>query len=486
MVKRVCFLFFLLPHLIFSGEFIASVNKNQVNVGDSFTLNLTLKDTSAKGSPVIDGLQHSFSIHSQQQMFNTVMSNGRVSSSTTWKLVLIPQKEGDFVIPSISIQTSEGSLSSDPIAILVVKGGAASESSDASDLILTTDVSNVQPYKNEPFIYTVRIISKSDLADIKMQKISLDNAIIDMYGEPKVYKKVVDGINMTIIEFHYLITSLNIGTLKIPSVTVQGVVPTKRKILGNSFFDDDFDPFSIMQGFAQLKPFALTTEEVILHVQPPIAGVDPWLPAKSLKIEEIWDGSQHLKEGEPFTRGLKIIAEGARSTQLPSLNDLQVSDHSFKIYADKPELGDEGKNDEIQSYRKEEYTFIPQKSGELTLPEISVVWWDVTKKEKAITKIPARTLHVLPASGSVSLNEEIAEAEITPKAPEIPSNDLQITPLTYVLIGTLSIILFFVIFWGVTLQRKIIKMNLKKNANQQKKKNSESSKREKLPDLNPT
>ena len=63
-----------------------------------------------------------FLIHSQQQASNTVVVNGSATSSVTWKITLIPQEVGNLEIESISIDTSEGRLSSEPIVIHVMEG----------------------------------------------------------------------------------------------------------------------------------------------------------------------------------------------------------------------------------------------------------------------------------------------------------------------------------------------------------------------------
>ena len=268
MVRRLMFLFLLLPLFLFSGEFSASVSKNQINLGESFTLYLTLKGGSSKSAPSIDPLKKLFFIYSQQQSSNTVIINGQVTVSKTWLFTLIPQKEGEVEIPSITLDTSEGILTSEPIKMRIVKGNAAEGSSDSSDIkgvTLTTSLTNAKPYKNEPFIYTVRLASKRELANIKMEKIDIEDAIIEANGEPKNYEQVVDGIRVGVIEFSYLITPLKAGPLKIPSSIIQGVIPIRRKSQRGSFFDDDFDPFSMMHGFDQLKPFALATEEAMLE-----------------------------------------------------------------------------------------------------------------------------------------------------------------------------------------------------------------------------
>lgn len=501
MVKYLIYLFLWLPPLLFSAEFTANVNRNQINAGESFILNLTLKEASAQNPPSIDDLKQSFFIHSQQHASNIVMTNGRITSSTSWKIVLTPQKEGEIIIPSISINTSEGTFSSQPITMNVIKGNSsASDTSDINGLTLTTDVSKAKPYKNEPIFYTVKLSSRLDLVNVKIQKFNMEDAIIEPNGEPKVYKKVVDGINVNVIELSYLMTPLKTGLLKIPSFAIQGEIPMKRQSATRSSFDDDFEPFFMLSGFDRLKPFMLTTQEEVLDVQPAIAGVTPWLAAQSVKIEEIWDEAQTLQVGEPIIRSLKIVAKGILSNQLPSLNEQQMGEHHFKIYADKPEMRDEIKDENIYSSRQEQYTLIPQQSGVLTLPEISVIWWDVTKNEKALALLPSRKLEILPSpentKSHISLTDE--EKSTLPASQDI---SIQNHAFLYALIAGLVALLFAVFFWVIALQKKIRRLaepsaelriaspkekSRQSLYSQSKQKLPGKDKKEKLPDLNPT
>ncbi|HEV8051252.1 MAG TPA: hypothetical protein VGP47_02075, partial [Parachlamydiaceae bacterium] len=306
---------------------------------------------------------------------------------------------------------------------------------------------------------------------------------------------IVDGARQGIIEFNYLITPLKAGNLKIPSTVVQGSIPIRNKSHGRSFFDNDFDPFSLMQGFDQLKPFGLSTQEIVLEVQPPVEDVNPWLPARSLTIEEIWDPSQKLQEGEFFTRGFKIYAEGINSSQLSSVPELQVSDSRFKLYADKPETTDEKKDRQVKSSRKEQYTLIPQQSGRITLPEIAVTWWNVDRNEKVVTRIPARTLDILPAE-QVAMNTRPAKDILD----ERKSVDTQYTeaspvnPILYAAIAALAFLLLLAVVWAVTVQKKMSRLlkpvaEMKPALKPVFRKDSDyspKSKQEKLNDLNPT
>lgn len=498
MVKQLILLLLAFPYLLFSAEFTASLRKTQVNLSEPFILNLTLKDASANDIPALDLLKHSFVINSQQQSSNTIVRNGKVSSSVSWQISLTAKAVGEAIIPSIEINTTAGPLATTPIKLEIVKGSVSD--SNTNEISIATNVNNLKPFKNEPVFLKVQMSSKINLANIKIQNFSIEDAIVESNGEPVIGTKIIDGVRVHIIEYNYLITPLKTGSLKIPAIVIQGGIPMKRQHRGG--LDDDFEPLASMLGFTQLKPFTAVSNEVDLEVTPPIAGIVPWLPAKSIVIEESWDPSQLLQVGEPIVRSFKIVAEGIASSQLPSLNDLQIIDKGFKIYADKPEFQDKITGNNIYSYRKEQYTLIPQQSGTLTLPEITLVWWDVTKNEKSFAYIPARTLEIAPLAtnplSSADLDENFIPADIS-KSHSV-GTALQGNGMLIIALILLSTLLLAAVVIGIILQRKIMRMqeNLTEHRPINKPTNkinvlplkkgiiTAKNKKEKLPDLNPT
>lgn len=485
---------------LFAGEFTASVSSTQVHLSDSFSLNLTLKNSSLKQAPDVSALKKQFLIHSQQQSTNTTIVNGKVSSSITWKLLLTPKVEGVVQIPPLTVDTAEGVLSTQPVALNVIKGSAPQTNADNAGPNIITKVSNAFPYKNEPLIYTAFLTSKTPLYNIKTQKIQVEDAIVELLKEPKLEERVIGGVLLNVVEFTYLITPLKTGFLTIPSVAIQGAIPQKRNEQFNSFFNDDLDPFAIMHGFERIKPFTLMTEKIQVDVQPAIAEMSPWLPAKALTLEEQWPSDQTLRVGEPFSRGFLIKAEGLKASQLPHLEDLQHQSSLFKVYADKPEEQEKVLEDTIHSTRKEQYTLIPQQAGTWVLPEISINWWDSAKKKKRTSNIPARTVQILPSlETTTSTSQEITFTPTTTTATEAPFSSVHSPFLLYGIIGILAFFLTAALLWGFTLQRKIASLTqdpsqkpIKPPAAKPKKSipppvtEAQKEKKEKLPDLNPT
>lgn len=471
MVKLLCLL--LIPFIAFAGEFTSQVNRNPTNLGEGFTLTLTLTNSSPKGHPALEALNASFVIHSQKQSNSFYMQNGTTTSSTIWQLTLIPQKAGKIIIPPISIETNSGILSTQAIALQV-----SAESNQEQDVSLVTTASTLKPFKNETFLYTVRLASAHNLNNIGLESISIEDAIVEQADKPKITKELINGVNNYIVEFNYLITPLKPGTFIIPALAVQGEIPLRSK--GGSR-----DIFAMMQGFDHVKPFVLNTDRIQMEVAPPEEGVNPWLPAESIVIKEIWSPAP-LQAFEPITRNFEIYGEGVLATQLPDLSLLQA-DKSFRVYSDKPEIKNEFQKGKILSTRKESYTLIPQSEGDLTLPAISIAWWDVKNNKKTITTIAPRTVHVLPP------------ARTTPQTPETPPEVITLiepqSPILYILIGGLATLLLMAIIGLFVMQSKITKLKgpaIKKVALSQpvlfapKPPKEKKEKKEKLPDLNPT
>lgn len=494
---------------LMAGEFSASVSSTEVHVNEPFFLNFTLTDSSSKETPVFSALNQHFLIHSQQKFAHTTINNGKVSSSIVWKLSLTPKTEGTLQIPTMTILTKEGVLSTKPITLHVAKGLSSQARGDNTGLNLVNRVSNVSPYKNEPFIYTALLTSRLPLYNVQAQKLQVDDAIVELLGEPKLEEKTIGRTVMHVVEFHYLITPLKPGALTIPSITIQGAIPQKRKERFRSLFDEEFESLAFMQGFEPLKSFTLMTEKIPLNVQPAIPEVAPWLPAKALTLEEQWPHDQLLRVGEPFSRGVLIQAEGLKASQLPHLEELQGQEGAFKVYADKPKTQEKMSQGIIESTRQEQYTFIPQQAGTWVLPEIAIHWWDSVNKEKRTSTLPARTVEILPAvspnpasTGSPSASQEGVTSPTSTTEATATESPTPSTPPPYMLYGIIGALAFFLaaaILWGLILHRKMqsftqdfakpskspkpvkqVAMDTQRRVTHQKEKN------EKLPDLNPT
>ena len=70
--------------------------------------------------------------------------------------------------------------------------------------------------------------------------------------------------------------------------------------------------------------------------------------------------------------------------------------NKIKSYSDQPVLNTEKTAYGLKGTRIEKFALIPNISGEIKLPEISVKWWDVNKKELRTSLISEKIINVLP------------------------------------------------------------------------------------------
>jgi hypothetical protein len=449
-----------------AADFTATVESNDIAAGEGFSLQLSLTGTDAKSDPDIAALQQSFTVVSEGHTSNTSIINGSVKSSIGWDLTLISKKEGMVEIPAVSIDTDAGVLHTQPIA-LKVEGAVAQPGHVArgNNISVSAKAEQNNPYQNQPISYTATVTARATIADVAVGDINVDHAIIEKQGQPEMRDEVENGVPVKVIKLRFLITPLAAGKITIPPVTLQGQIENQEQPRAQTN-NGMVDPFQMMQnmggfGFRSFKPFSIASNAVELDVKPPAVAMDPWLPLHSLVIHEKMDTAQ-AKVGEPLTRKLVLMAEGAVGSQLPSL-EAQQNHTDFKVYNDKPTMGNDvdKKTGIVSGWRGESFSLIPQKSGKLTLPAIKVAWWDIDNNKIAYAELPEKTIDVAPGAAAQTAPPPAAVPDAS-ASPVPPSASTAATPRPYALyaiVAALAFVLLLVVFWAFSLQRKISRLN---------------------------
>lgn len=137
--------------------------------------------------------------------------------------------------------------------------------------------------------------------------------------------------------------------------------------------------------------------ESVLEVLPAPAGAgEPFLPARSVTLEESWSRDPDaLSAGTPVTRILVLRAEGLAAERLPRLE--MAASAALRVYHDHPELHTEYLETGMVGQRTQRIVLLPVSEGEVALPELSVRWWDVEADGGRTATLPGRTLRLQPA-----------------------------------------------------------------------------------------
>jgi len=341
-------------------------------------------------------------------------------------------------------------------------GTSASQANvDGSMVSITALASTMKPYQNQSIQYTVRCVLRGSISDASLGDISVNNAIVEQQGKPNVRDQYENGLAVRIIEFHFIITPLQSGTITIPSAVMQGKIrtPDITDSFGGGLSSGMRQALSFFSAFGD-EPFKVASNQLQLEVKPPATTMDPWLPLTSLRIMEDTSASQPVRVGEPLTQKITLLADGAVGGQLPDIEAKQ-DQKNFRVYADKPTTGEDvdTKSGMVLGWRKESYTLIPQKAGQSMLPAIKVRWWDTVNNKVAVAELPERVIDVLPVAAAQNLPPVGGRATgrsalmQSLKGATVPSNFGSL--LLYSLMGVLAGMLLFGAFWRSKFWRKM-------------------------------
>lgn len=331
---------------------------------------------------------------------------------------------------------------------------------DGSMVSVSAKAGTATPYQNQSIQYTIRCVVRGSIFDLSLSDISVSSAIVEPQGKPVVHDQIENGVAVRVAEFRYIVTPLQPGKMTIPPVTLQGKfeTPDLASVRGAFGENNSSGLRQILNFFSAFggQTFSVTSNSTTLDVKAPAARLDPWLPLTSLKIIDDIDTSQAVRAGEPLTRKLTLLADGAAGSQLPDLES-QQGDADFKVYADKPATGEDidEKSGAILGWRKESYSLVALKPGRLVLPAIKLSWWDTVNNKIATTEVPERVLNILPGAAVQNAPAAGATARLAPAQPQHHAVPVQTGRLLlYGFFGMLAFGLLYALFRWVKRWRK--------------------------------
>lgn len=364
-----------------ASDLSATVDRNAIAPDES--LNLTLRyEGQAMGDPDFSQLQRDFDIIANQRQSQFSFGGGAGQSYTLWQLSLMPRRVGTLVIPSFNFK---GEVSDAiPIEVRDTPKPAASDRA----VFVETELESDQAYVQEQVLLTLRLYTSVPLSSLSAAELEVPGARVVRVHETQ-FQKTINGTEYTVIELKYALFADNSADLVIPPLRFSGTVPDGR------------DPFSSFGGsfFGRSgKRMVVDSAAKNLRVKPRPEGIaaSQWLPSKGLSLAQRWSGKpDQLVVGEPVTRSVIISAQGLQGSQLPPLN--MESGEGFKLYPDQAKVEDSVSASGILGTRIESVAVVPTRPGPLTLPEISVKWWDTVSGQMRETRLESQTVTVVAA-----------------------------------------------------------------------------------------
>ncbi|NLD01315.1 MAG: protein BatD [Gammaproteobacteria bacterium] len=389
MTSYLCAIVLLCCSQIQAATFQATVDRTQLNSGESVELILESDDATQFLTPDLTPLENLFSILASKQVQRLSTQTQAERNVTQWVLTLQPKRTGSVIIPPLRL----GQLQSSAIN-LYVKEATEHSVTPLEPVYIDTQLDQEWVYVQAQLILTLRIYHAIPLfADSNLTPLLLDNARVEQLGKPRTFEQHINGVRHGVIEIRYAIFPQQSGTLDIPAQVFSAT------LAGHNPYS--LTPFTARPGQrVEVKSARITIQVQDIPSSYPADAL--WLPAQNISLKQEWTPSLNgsITAGSAVTRVLTLQAQGLPSSQLPELPSTQSANYS--LYVDKPMLNHRYTEQGLLSQRDERQALIFQNSGSQKLAAIKLPWWNTQTDQLEYAQLPEQTLLVsaLPASQS--------------------------------------------------------------------------------------
>jgi hypothetical protein len=425
------FLLFMLwlPAFAFANDVSAKLDRDQVYLGETVTLNVRIGGGGSIDNPDLSALNQDFDILGTSSNSSYSVINGHIGSELTLGIALRPKHVGTLQIPPLTI----AGATTQPLSLQVSAPDNASHSDADKDVFLEASANPEQAYVNQQLLYTVRLYSDVNLSGGVLPDPQMQNAEVRRLGGNDTFETERNGKRYHVIQRRYAIVPQQAGTLTIPALSFQG------NAVNAGDPQDPGDFFGQSGLFANTAPVSADAPVVSVEVRatPSDWGKTTWLPARALtlSLDGMSDSQASLTVGQPLNVRMVLQATGLPAEALPEPNIPALD--GATVYPEPPHDTTQDDGEWLIGRRERSLTIIPTRTGTLTIPATTLTWFDVQSNHTEVASIPAHTFHVSPAAISIASGSSSAQPAIGASA-SAPASPLAMSkPALTVSLGSL-------------------------------------------------
>lgn len=397
-------------------ELRAQVDANEITTDDTVTLTLTLTTPDGNAPrlnlPALDGFDVVGSSTSSQYS----IVNGSANASTVYAFELQPTRAGDITIPSLKLNISGQTLSSQAITVRVTQGNGTPTRKNSQ----RTSPFGASPFSslfgNDPFSNDMF----SNRASLNIQAATNKQSVY--VGEPLEYTVRVQADAMLLGEPQYNAPNFTGFWAHQPPQSRQGInaseittllFPTKAGEL-------TIDPATIRAdgGFFS-NALEQKTEPVVIKVKPLPQGAPVEFNGAVGQFEiRATPDKMETRVGEPITVRVEIRGSGNFDT---FVEPKWTNDKNWRAFDAKAETKSDVVNGTLVGTKTYERTLIPTQEGTLEIPVTRFAYFD--PRDENYHVIETQALQVKVAAGDASTSN-VNEPALTQEG----SNAKQIIP----------------------------------------------------------
>ena len=365
----------------------AWLDRNSMQMGETVTLNVEVSGDNGAAKPDFGPLALDFSLLGTQSSTSMNIVNGQASSKMLWAIGLEPKRAGTLTIPALDVAGQH----TQALTLSVQSATAGTGGKVGDDVYIDAAIEPRAPYVQQQVRLTVKLYFAVNLTDGSLDEPQAEGLVVRKLGQDLNYAAEVSGRRYHVLERHYALLPEKSGALSLPPIAFRGHA---------------VDPGDINSFFSRGRSVAARSEAITLDVRarPQASGNDAWLPARSVTlIADGIDTTTNAKVGEPLTLTLRLKAQGLGFEQLPELKLPTIE--GADIYPDKTTTQNRDDGEWLFGERERKFAIVPNRSGPLTLPAISIDWWDSAHDRAETARVPERTLDVQPGVVSATKSD---------------------------------------------------------------------------------
>ncbi len=235
---------------------------------------------------------------------------------------------------------------------------------------LTSDRSTA--YVDEQVLLTLEVQVSASAFSLTGTEPEVDGAEI-VSIDKHTRTQELDGIQVNVVTTVYALFASTEASLSIPPQRFQAVLPVSSlngDAAGNPVIMAESDPLT-------LKVIAA-----------PVTADRLWFAAQDVALSAEWSvDSMQVEAGEPVNRVVKVKVQGQRVKAIPPL--VMPASHGLRSYPGLPDLQSAIAPEGIGGVRIQTMTLVAPVSGIYAMPELTLDWWDITRREWRVATLPA-------------------------------------------------------------------------------------------------
>jgi hypothetical protein len=456
LAMTMCFLILLLSSISLPAaakiSVSATIDDAKISLDDETSISVQVSGKMTSSDPVIPhvaGLSIVKTGRSSQFQF----INGKMSMVAEFIYTVVPEEAGQFKIPAFSVFSGGIEYKTKGLKLAVTKGNYTGnvqgiynpyqkqnqniQGNQGNQVVPQTQNGQVPPfwietavdkmslYESEQLLFTFKLYSIVSIQSDKLELPEFNEFWIEELVPERRGQQVIGGKRYATYEKVYALFPLKSGDIKIDEarLKIQYYTQGKSNKHNGSAFND---PFFKMGNRGQLKAKTLRTKPIQIKVNPlpsPIPKDFTGLVGKFGLSQKI--SGTEMVVGDSVTLEVALSGEGnVKDAKLPALNLTNI-----KVYEDKPKLESYKSAKGLSGKMVFKLALVPTKAGELTIPSLSLSYFNPVTEKYVQLQSEETVLAVKPGEEDVSTmvtqvmtsngSQQIVYQDIAPIVPTI-------------------------------------------------------------------